>query len=65
MDRPGENYAKRNKPVRERKITYDLTDMWNLMNNTKKCKKKKKENDVLLFYISVVRGVLFDKVKIK
>ena len=29
---PGENYAKWNKPVRERKILYDFTHVWNLMN---------------------------------
>ena len=32
MDGPGECYAKRNKPVRERRIPYDFTHMWNLMN---------------------------------
>ena len=32
MDGPGEHYAKRNKPVRERQIPYDFTHMWNLMN---------------------------------
>ena len=32
MDGPGEQYAKWNKPVRERQIPYDLTHMWNLMN---------------------------------
>ena len=32
MDGPGEHYAKRNKPVRERKTPYDFTHMWNLMN---------------------------------
>ena len=29
MDRPGEHYAKCNRPVRERQIPYDLTHMWN------------------------------------
>ena len=33
MDGPGEPYAKRNKPVRERKIPYDYTYMLDLMNN--------------------------------
>ena len=32
MDGPGEHYAKRNKPVRERQIPYVFTYMWNLMN---------------------------------
>ena len=32
MDGPGEHYAKWNKPVRERQISYDFTHMWNLMN---------------------------------
>ena len=32
MDRPGENYAKWNKPVRETQTLYDFTHMWNLMN---------------------------------
>ena len=27
MDGPGEHYAKRNKPVRERQILYDFTHM--------------------------------------
>ena len=31
MDGPGEYYAKWNKSVRERKIPYDFTHMWNLM----------------------------------
>ena len=32
MDGPEEYYAKWNKPVRERQIPYDLTNLWNLMN---------------------------------
>ena len=32
MDRTGEHYPKLNQPVRERKIPYDFTHMWNLMN---------------------------------
>ena len=32
MDGPGENYAKLNKPVRERQIPRDFTHIWNLMN---------------------------------
>ena len=32
MDGPGEDYAKWNKPVRERQIPHDFTRMWNLMN---------------------------------
>ena len=36
MDRPGEHYAKWNKPVRERQIPYDFTPMWNLMNKLNK-----------------------------
>ena len=32
MDGPGENYAKWIKPVRERKIPHNFTNMWNLMN---------------------------------
>ena len=35
MDRPGEHYAKGNKPVRERQVPYDFTHMWNLMNKIK------------------------------
>ena len=34
MVEPGE-HAKWNKPVSERQIPYDVTDMWNLMNKTK------------------------------
>ena len=30
-DGPGEHYAKWNMPVRERRIAYDFTHMWNLM----------------------------------
>ena len=33
MDRPGEYYANRNKPVRERQIPHDPTHMWNLIKN--------------------------------
>ena len=36
MDRPGEYYAKWNKPIRERQIPYDFTYMWNLINKTNK-----------------------------
>ena len=36
MDGPGENYAKWNKPVRERQIPYDFTQMWNLMHKINK-----------------------------
>ena len=32
MDGPGEYYAKQNKPVRERNISYNLIHMWTLMN---------------------------------
>ena len=32
MDGPRDTYAERNKPVRERQISYDFTYMWNLMN---------------------------------
>ena len=32
MDGPGEYYATHNKPVRERKIPYDLTHIWNIVN---------------------------------
>ena len=32
MDGPGDYYAKQNKPVRERQISRDLTNMLNLMN---------------------------------
>ena len=31
-DGPGEHHAKWNKSVKERKILYDFTHMWNLMN---------------------------------
>ena len=34
MDRPGEHYDKWNKPVGERQIAYDFTDMWNVMKKT-------------------------------
>ena len=27
-------YAKRNKSIKERQLSYDLTDMWKLRNNT-------------------------------
>lgn len=30
MDGPGGHYAECNKPDRERQISYDFTDMWNL-----------------------------------
>ena len=36
MDGSGENYAKWNKPVGERQISYNLTYKWNLMNKTNK-----------------------------
>ena len=36
MDGPGEHYAKCNKSVGERQITYDFTPMWNLMNTLNK-----------------------------
>ena len=36
MDRPGEHYAKYNKPVRERQISYDRTHMWDLIKKIKK-----------------------------
>ena len=32
VDGPGPYYAKQNKIVRERKIPYDFTNMWSLMN---------------------------------
>ena len=35
MDGHREHYAKRNKPVRERQISYGFTYMWNLMNKLK------------------------------
>ena len=31
MEEPGKNYAKWNKPFRERQVSYDFTHMWNLM----------------------------------
>ena len=34
MNRPGEHYAKWNKPVREIQIPYDFTHIWNLMHWT-------------------------------
>ena len=36
MDKPGDNYVKWNKPVRERQKPYDFTYMWNLMNKINK-----------------------------
>ena len=35
LDGPGEHYAKWNKSVRERQISYDFTHMWNLMSKLK------------------------------
>ena len=32
IDVPGEHYAKRDKPDRERQVPYDFNHMWNLMN---------------------------------
>ena len=32
VDGPGDYYAQRNKPVRERQIPHDVIHMWNLMN---------------------------------
>ena len=32
MDGTGGYYVKRNKSVRERQVSYDLSDMWNLRN---------------------------------
>ena len=32
VDGPGEHYAKRNKPARERQVLYGFTQMCNLMN---------------------------------
>ena len=32
MDGTRVYYAKRNKSIRERQLSYDLTDMWNLRN---------------------------------
>ena len=32
MDGTRRYYAKRNKSIRERQLSYDLTDMWNLRN---------------------------------
>ena len=43
MDGTGEQYAKRNKPGRERKVPYDLTFMWNLIRNNNN---KKKNNAI-------------------
>ena len=34
----GVYYAKRNKSVRERQISYDFTHMWNLRNKTDECR---------------------------
>ena len=39
MNETGAHYAKWNKPVRERQIQYDFTDMWNLMNRLNKQRK--------------------------
>ena len=41
-DRSREYNTKRNKPVRERQLPYDLTCVWNLRNKTKKEKSKKR-----------------------
>ena len=35
MDGPGDYYAERNKPVRERRVSYDFTYMWNLNKSNK------------------------------
>ena len=34
MDRTRGYYAKRNKSIRERQLSYDFTHMWNLRNKT-------------------------------
>ena len=34
MDGTREYYAKQNKPIGERKLSYDLIDTWNLRNKT-------------------------------
>ena len=36
MDGTGEHYAKGNKPGGKRKIAYDFTNKWNLINKTSK-----------------------------
>ena len=36
MGGPGEHYAKRNKPARERQIPYGFTHMWNPMEKQNK-----------------------------
>ena len=36
MDRPGEYYAKWNKPVKERQVAHDFTYIWNLVNKINK-----------------------------
>ena len=40
MDGTRMYYAKRNKPVRERQLSYDFTHMWNLKNKTDEHRKK-------------------------
>ena len=41
-------YAKRNKPVRERQISYDFTHMWNLRNTTDEHRGKGWKNKIRL-----------------
>ena len=37
MDGPREYYAQWNKSDKESQILYDITNMWNLENNTNEC----------------------------
>ena len=56
MDGPGEHYAKRTKPIRERQIPYDLTYMWNLMNKIPWGIKQKQRNGYMEQTDSCQRG---------
>ena len=41
VDRTGGYYAKWNKSIRERQLSYDFTHMWNIRNSTEDCREKR------------------------
>ena len=45
MSGPRKFNAKWNKPVRERQIPYDFTNMWNLRNKTNEQREKERERE--------------------
>ena len=56
MDGPGDYYAEWNKPVRERQIPYDFTDLWNLINKIKLMNKIETEHGYMEQTDSCQRG---------